>query len=280
MTRPSFQFYPADWQANSNLRRCTHEEKGLWMDILCLFHDQDDYGICRWTLKEIAIAINSTPKKLQKLIEKGILKGAEKNLDVEFIYIPRSGRKDGEPVVLIPAQKGPIWFSSRMVRDEYVRGNAGKSTRFKGKDAENLDILPSDNDSPSSSPSRGQGEGKGDGSSSSSSSSSSKTHSPAKAGQCPVQQVIDLYNQTANNLPQCRVASDAMKKNISSRWKQSVDFQTLDFWQELFGYCESHEFLSGRGEPGNGQKPFRVSLDWIVNATNFAKIVNLNYDRT
>lgn len=104
-------------------------------------------------------------------------------------------------------------------------------------------------------------------------------HSPAKAGQCPVQQVIDLYNKTANNLPQCRVASDAMKKNISNRWKQSVDFQTLDFWKELFGYCENHEFLSGRGDSRNGQKPFRVSLDWIVNATNFAKIVNLNYDR-
>ena len=52
MKRPSFQFYPGDWQANSNLRRCTHEEKGVWLDVMCLLHDQEEYGVARWPLKE------------------------------------------------------------------------------------------------------------------------------------------------------------------------------------------------------------------------------------
>ena len=78
MTRPSFQFYPGDWQANSNLRRCTHDEKGLWIDVMCLLHDQNEYGIVRWNLKEIARAINSTPKRLQNLIKKDIVKGSDK----------------------------------------------------------------------------------------------------------------------------------------------------------------------------------------------------------
>ena len=38
MKRPSFQFYPEDWLANANLRRCTHEEKGIWIDVMCLLH--------------------------------------------------------------------------------------------------------------------------------------------------------------------------------------------------------------------------------------------------
>jgi hypothetical protein len=47
-----------------------------------------------------------------------------------FIYTPRHAGKDGEPVTLIPTQKGPIWYSSRMVRDEYVRTKRGIGTRF------------------------------------------------------------------------------------------------------------------------------------------------------
>jgi len=120
-TRPSFQFYPGDWQSNSNLRRCTHAEKGVWVDVMCLLHDQPEYGVLRWPLKEIAQAIGCKPAELKALQVKGVLKGDDKQLAEPFIYTPRSGRKDGAPVTLVPTQAGPIWYSSRMVRDEYVR---------------------------------------------------------------------------------------------------------------------------------------------------------------
>lgn len=140
-TRPSFQFYPGDWQSNSNLRRCTHAEKGVWLDVMCLMHDQPEYGILRWTLKEIAQAIGSTVANLKALQAKGVLKGDDKQLSEPFVYIPRSGRKDGEPVTLVGTQDGPIWYSSRMVKDEYVRtiraDSSGNSATPKGtpKDA-------------------------------------------------------------------------------------------------------------------------------------------------
>lgn len=137
MRRPSFQFYPGDWTSNSNLRRCSHAEKGLWIDVLCLMHDQEEYGIIRWTLKEIAQAVNSTVSALRGLVDKGIMKGGDKDEPVKpFIYVPRSGRKDGEPVTLVCAQVGPIWYSSRMVKDEYVRTIRGESTRFDGSEGE------------------------------------------------------------------------------------------------------------------------------------------------
>jgi hypothetical protein len=120
-TRPSFQFYPGDWQSNSNLRRCTHAEKGVWVDVMCLMHDQPEYGILRWPLKEIAQAIGCKLVELKGLQIKGVLKGDDKSLAEPFVYTPRSGRKDGEPVTLVPTQAGPVWYSSRMVRDEYVR---------------------------------------------------------------------------------------------------------------------------------------------------------------
>lgn len=122
MRRPSLQFYPADWQANPKLKRCSHAEKGLWLDVLCILHDQDEYGIVRWPLREIALAVHARPSALQSLVEKGILKGADADSScAPMVYVPRHGRKDGEPVTLIGAQQGPIWYSSRMVRDEYIR---------------------------------------------------------------------------------------------------------------------------------------------------------------
>ncbi len=132
MIRPSFQFYPGDWTGNSNLRRCTHQEKGVWIDVMCLLHDQAEYGILRWPLEQIAQAVACSTKTLHTLIEKGVLKGHDVHLGPElaFIYTPRSGRRNGAPVPLVPAQAGPIWYSSRMVRDEYVRTVRGESNRF------------------------------------------------------------------------------------------------------------------------------------------------------
>lgn len=135
MKRPSFQFYPGDWSANPNLKRCTFAERGIWLEVICLLHDQPEYGVLRWPLKEIAQAVGCKPADLLALERKGVLKGHDTQLAEPFVYVPRSGRKDGEPVTLIDTQAGPIWYSSRMVKDEYVRANAGASTRFGAREA-------------------------------------------------------------------------------------------------------------------------------------------------
>lgn len=134
MKRPSFQFYPGDWQSNSNLKRCTHEEKGIWIDVMCVLHDQEEYGIARWPLREIAQAVGASLPKLKCLVEKGVLKGSEKGQKCQaFVFIPTlSGRKKGAPITLLEEQEGPIWYSSRMIEDEYkrvVRGEYGNATK-------------------------------------------------------------------------------------------------------------------------------------------------------
>ena len=122
MQRPSFQFYPDAWLSNANLKRCTKAEKGTWIDVMCLLHDGDQYGILQWPLTDLARASDSEIKILKSLQVKGILKGADVGQTCpEYVYVPRSGRKNGTPVILIPQQLGPIWFSSRMVVDEYKR---------------------------------------------------------------------------------------------------------------------------------------------------------------
>ena len=127
MKRPSFQFYPADWSSNPNLKRCSFAEKGIWLEVMCLMHDQAEYGVLRWPLKEIAEAVKCKPADLQALHRKGVRKGSDTALDEAYIYVPRSGRKDGAPVTLVDTQAGPIWYSSRMVKDEYIRTIRGDS---------------------------------------------------------------------------------------------------------------------------------------------------------
>lgn len=131
MRRPSFQFYPADWLGNTNLRRCTHAEKGVWVDVMCLMHDSSEYGLLRWPLADVAQAVGCPVECLQSLVAKGVMKGGDSGQECEaFIYTPRSGRRDGEPVTLIPEQLGPLWYSSRMVRDEHLTKTRGGGTRF------------------------------------------------------------------------------------------------------------------------------------------------------
>lgn len=131
MKRPAFQFYPRDWSGNKNLRRCTFAERGIWMDVLCLLHDSEDYGVLRWPLEELAQAVGCRQAELQALRRKGVLKGADVGeAFAGYVFTPRHAGQDGEPVTLLGACDGPLWFASRMVRDEYVRTKRGLGSRF------------------------------------------------------------------------------------------------------------------------------------------------------
>jgi hypothetical protein len=117
--RPSFQFYPADWLANNKLRDATFAERGLWIDILCVLSDSDDgIGLVRWDLRRLANRIGCHVNQLQSLVKHDILKGAAVNQTSPAVTYVDSHRDTH--TVLAP-QPGPIWFSSRMLIDEWKR---------------------------------------------------------------------------------------------------------------------------------------------------------------
>ncbi len=130
MKRPAFQFYPAEWRNNAKLRRCSWGARGVWIEVLGLMHDEDEYGVLRWPLAELANALGCPIKLLQELADKGVLKGIERGGIAPYVYVPTHAGKEGEPVVLVAECSGPAWYSSRLVRDEYLRSVRGASTRF------------------------------------------------------------------------------------------------------------------------------------------------------
>lgn len=174
MKRPSFQFYPADWRNNAKLRRCSEAARGAWMDVLCLMHDSDEYGVLRWPLSDIARATGLPIKLLKELADREVLKGSDKGCEA-FYHIPIHARKEGKPVLLIDKTDKPCWYSSRFLVDEWRRKVKGANTRF-GSDDDTPNTTPEDepddapchgkvkgkvkeNDSPNHEPSARQGDG-------------------------------------------------------------------------------------------------------------------------
>lgn len=179
--RPSFQFYPAEWRNNAKLQRCSIEARGAWMDVLCLLHDSDEYGVLRWPLEDIAQAVRLPLRLLKELAAKGVLKGSD-GLSDHYTYAPFHAGKHGATQTLVQADGGPCWFCSRFVKDEWKRHQRGKATRF-------TESNQPPKATPNPTPKGGIGERQGDGPSSASS-SSIKQEAPAKAGSIELETFI------------------------------------------------------------------------------------------
>jgi hypothetical protein len=160
MKRPAFQFYAKDWRGNLKLRRCSDAAKGAWIEIMCVLHDSEEYGVARFPLKELVAAAGVQAKSARELVEKGVLKGGDRDVE-PYLYTPRHAGKKLPSVTLLDASKGPMWYCSRFVRDEYIRGRRGSDTRF---DADNQPPKPGPKSPPKESPKPPFGERQGDGS--------------------------------------------------------------------------------------------------------------------
>jgi hypothetical protein len=152
------------------------------MDILCVLHDGDEYGICRWPLDDVARAAGVTLRLAKELAQKLVLKGADSG-PVAYTHVRSHAGKD-EPMVLLDTT-GPCWFSSRMVTDEWRRSVRGKDTR----------LSPEEQPNQSPKPPIGDGSGYGPSSSSSSSSADKKKEDSAPqadAAPKPVQKTMGV----------------------------------------------------------------------------------------
>jgi hypothetical protein len=97
---------------------------------------------------------------------------------------------------------------------------------------------------------------------------------PANAADpCPHDEIIALYHEHLPMLTQVRIWNDKRKSMLRARWREDSSRQTLDWWAEYFRYVAKSDFLCGRTA-----KPFTCSLEWLVCPTNFAKVVEGNYE--
>ena len=112
--------------------------------------------------------------------------------------------------------------------------------------------------------------------------------SPAKPPTCPHKAILGLYGKHLPMLPQPKpeLWDGQRAKNLSSRWKwlltktrssgeryASNEDEGLAWFDRFFAYVAKSHFLTGRdGKWSN------CDLGWLVNAENFAKVVQGNYE--
>lgn len=103
---------------------------------------------------------------------------------------------------------------------------------------------------------------------------------------CPHKRIVALYHEFLPELPGVKVWEGARQQNLQARWRErwkAGKYRTQDegiaYWGKLFRHVsENCDWLMGRVQGRKGDKPFRASLDWIVNASNFAKLIEGRYD--
>ena len=273
-------------------------------------HDSDRYGVLEWPMKEIAQALGCTAAPLKELVDKGVLKGCDKGECEPFVYVPRSGRRDGLPVTLIDAQTGPIWFSSRMVKDEYkriARGEGegiGEAPKLPPKSAPKAapnsplgaapkpDIGPYTGAPPPPSPSPAAPVN-----TLSLPAESPRPpdrepdidllghqlngHAPKTVPDCPHLEILALWAEVMPDLPQHdpdHWPESARADHLRARWRATSALkgwaskdEGLRYFRKLFGWCRGSDFLMGKAQ-SRDRRPFEFELAWLVNATNWTKV--------
>ena len=113
MKRPAFQFYPADWRKDPALSACSLAARGLWIELMCIAHEGDNYG---------HLSINGKPMTTQQIAR---MVGESLALVTKLL----SELEDAN--VFSRDEQGCI-FSRRMVKDERIRNVRAESGRLGG----------------------------------------------------------------------------------------------------------------------------------------------------
>jgi hypothetical protein len=72
--------------------------------------------------------------------------------------------------------------------------------------------------------------------------------------------------------------------HLRARWRENAvekgwrtEAEGLAYLRKLFGFVGRSEFLTGKARPQPGRAPFVAELSWLVNAENWAKVIEGKY---
>lgn len=103
---------------------------------------------------------------------------------------------------------------------------------------------------------------------------------------CPHAEVLALWAEVLPSLPQ-HLASQwkgARADHLRARWRETAiekgwtnQAEGIAYLRRLFAYVAQSAFLTGRVPPPPGKRPFAIELEWLVNPTNWAKVIEGKY---
>lgn len=89
---------------------------------------------------------------------------------------------------------------------------------------------------------------------------------------CPTRQIIALYHEILPELSPTHELPEQSAKHLRQRWRSDPERQSLKWWRDFFSYVRKCPFLMGE------KTDFAADLLWLAKPTNFAKVLNGNYE--
>lgn len=109
---------------------------------------------------------------------------------------------------------------------------------------------------------------------------------PKTVPDCPHAEILALWAHVLPALPQHLPEHwrGARADHLRARWRETAVLKAweskaegLAFFRKLFGYVGASAFLTGRAPPRDQKRPFVIELEWLVNPTNWAKVIEGKY---
>jgi hypothetical protein len=98
--------------------------------------------------------------------------------------------------------------------------------------------------------------------------SSNKNDDNNHSGNVPIEKIIQSWNERTK-LSKVNTISESRKKAIRARWNEHGRDNIWKVFKKTF----ESDFLNGKNESN-----WMASFDWVMNPTNFVKILDGNYD--
>lgn len=119
MKRPAIMFYTGDWMKDPHLAMCSPATRGIWIDMICLMHENSESGRLAGDLGGLSRACRCTPEQLYDA-----LRELHQYRAAEVTVLP-DDTESHQPVTIL---------SRRMVREyEQRKYNAEKQKRHRAK---------------------------------------------------------------------------------------------------------------------------------------------------
>ncbi len=118
---------------------------------------------------------------------------------------------------------------------------------------------------------------------------STRTKSERTLPDCPHKKIIELWAKHLPNLTQPRTWEGSRKTNMRNRWAQAsrpsaysptgyaTEDEGVGWWDAFFAYIANDTKLAA-GFESNG-RTWQPDLEWVVNASNFQKIIDGKYNK-
>lgn len=102
---------------------------------------------------------------------------------------------------------------------------------------------------------------------------------------CPHAAILALWAEVLPHLPQHEVWEGTRQDHLRARWRSRAakhgwmtQQDGLAWFRKLFGWIAKSDWLNGRvPSKDKGRSPFVLTLEWLVNPTNWQKVIDGTY---